>query len=123
VTGFDNPLETWNARYAREDFHFGEGPNAFVRAHARDLRPGDTSLCVADGEGRNSVFLAERGLAVTAFDFSPNAIAKARALALRRGVQVEDADLMPRRAQAFDQQGSEVAAATRHQDDAHNSIP
>jgi SAM-dependent methyltransferase len=46
-------------------------------------------LCVADGEGRNSVFLAERGFAVTAFDFAPNAVAKAQRLAARRGVAVD----------------------------------
>jgi SAM-dependent methyltransferase len=89
MTGFDNPRETWNARYARDDYHFGEEPSAFLRAHAQYLRAGESALCVADGEGRNSVFLAERGLAATAFDFVPNAVAKARRLAARRGVQVD----------------------------------
>ncbi len=89
MTGFSNPLETWNARYAREDFHFGEAPNAFLQAHAGLLHRGQSVLCVADGEGRNSVFLAERGLAVTAFDFSPNALAKAARLMASRGVHVD----------------------------------
>ena len=88
MAGFDNPLETWNARFAREDFHFGEEPNAFLRAQARWLRPGGSVLCVADGEGRNSVWLAEQGFAVTAFDFAPNGVAKAKRLAQRRGVSV-----------------------------------
>lgn len=88
MTGFDNPLETWNARYAREDFHFGEAPNAFLRTRAHYLRAGQSALCVADGEGRNSVFLAELGLEVTAFDFAPNAVAKAQRLAARRRVRV-----------------------------------
>ena len=88
MTGFVNPLETWNARYAREDFHFGEEPNAFLRAHTHCLQAGQSALCVADGEGRNSVFLAEHGLNVTAFDFAPNAVAKAKLLAARRGVRV-----------------------------------
>lgn len=86
---FDNPLATWEARYAGADYHFGEAPNAFVRTHAQLLAPGQTVLCVADGEGRNSVFLAQQGLAVTAFDFSPNAVAKAQRLAVARGVHVE----------------------------------
>jgi len=86
--GFDNPLDTWNARYAREDFHFGEEPNAFLRAGAHYLKPKQHVLCVADGEGRNSVFLAEQGIEVTAFDFAPNAVAKAKRLAERRGVRV-----------------------------------
>jgi SAM-dependent methyltransferase len=89
MAGFDNPLQTWNARYAREDYHFGEEPNAFLGAHVSLLSAGQTALCVADGEGRNSVFLAGRGIDVTAFDFAPNAILKARRLAARRGVDVD----------------------------------
>ena len=52
------------------------------------LPPGGSALCVADGEGRNSVWLAAQGLEVTAFDFSPVAVEKARRLAAARGVQV-----------------------------------
>ncbi len=89
MTGFTNPLEMWNARYARDDFHFGEEPNAFLRSHAHLLSAGQSALCVADGEGRNSVFLAEQGLNVTAFDFAPNAVAKAKRLAVRHGVNVD----------------------------------
>jgi SAM-dependent methyltransferase len=88
MSGFDNPLDTWNARYAHEDFHFGEEPNAFLRAGARYLKARQHVLCVADGEGRNSVFLAEQGVDVTAFDFAPNAVAKAKRLAERRGVRI-----------------------------------
>jgi SAM-dependent methyltransferase len=88
MADFDNPLETWNARFAHEDFLFGEEPNAFLRAQAHWLRPSDSILCVADGEGRNSVWLAEQGYEVTAFDFAPNAVAKAKGLAQRRNVNV-----------------------------------
>ena len=89
MSGFDNPRQTWNARYARDDYHFGEEPNAFLREHVRLLNPGQSVLCVADGEGRNSVFLAAHGVAVTAFDFADNAVAKAARLASRRGVRVD----------------------------------
>jgi SAM-dependent methyltransferase len=88
MAGFDNPLETWNARFAREDFLFGEEPNTFLRAQAHRLRPDSSVLCVADGEGRNSVWLAEQGFHVTAFDFALNAVAKAKRLAQRRNVRV-----------------------------------
>src|SRR5208337_2057474 len=88
MAGFDNPLETWNALFARDDFHFGEEPNAFLRAQAHRMRHGSSVLCVADGEGRNSVWLAEQGFQVTAFDFAPNAVAKAKRLAQRRNVSV-----------------------------------
>ena len=89
MPGFKNPLETWNARFSGDDFHFGEAPNAFLKAHAHLLLKGQSALCVADGEGRNSVFLAERGLEVTAFDFAPNAVAKAGRLMAQRGVHVD----------------------------------
>jgi 2-polyprenyl-3-methyl-5-hydroxy-6-metoxy-1,4-benzoquinol methylase len=89
MAGFDNPRETWNTRYAIADYLFGEAPNAFLRRQAHWLPRGGSVLCVADGEGRNSVWLAEQGFDVTAFDFAENAVDKARALARRRGVRVD----------------------------------
>lgn len=81
-------LERWNQRFSAPDYIFGTGPNAFLAAHAELLRRGQRALCVADGEGRNSVWLAEQGLEVSAFDFSPVGVAKARRLAAERGVEV-----------------------------------
>jgi hypothetical protein len=88
MAGFDNPLETWNGRFASEGFLFGEEPNVFLRTQTHWLQRGDSILCVADGEGRNSVWLAEQGFTVTAFDFAANGVAKARRLAARRRVTV-----------------------------------
>jgi len=88
---FDNPLATWNARFAGDDYLFGEAPNGFLQREAGRLPPGARVLCVADGEGRNSVWLAQQGHAVTAFDFAPNAVVKAQRLAAARGVAVEHA--------------------------------
>jgi hypothetical protein len=89
MAGFDNPLATWNARFDREEYLFGEEPNAFLKSQAHRLEGAASVLCVADGEGRNSVWLAQRGLSVTAFDFASNAVAKAKRLAERRGVGVD----------------------------------
>ena len=89
MANFENPQQTWNERYASSDYLFGESPNEFVRAAANHLADGQSVLCVADGEGRNSVWLAERGLRVTAFDFAQNAVDKARQLAQRRKVSVD----------------------------------
>ncbi len=90
MAAFSNPHETWNERFAAPGYLFGEEPNAFLRATAmRYLHSGESLLCVADGEGRNSVWLAEQGLIVQAFDFAENAVEKARALARRRGVTVD----------------------------------
>jgi len=89
MANFENPQQTWNERYASSEYLFGESPNEFVRAAASHLADGQSVLCVADGEGRNSVWLAERGLRVTAFDFAQNAVDKARQLAQRRNVSVD----------------------------------
>jgi SAM-dependent methyltransferase len=76
----------WDERYAGGDFQFGEAPNLFLLSQAHRLRPGMHALAVGDGEGRNGVWLAERGLDATAVDWSAVGLAKARALAERRGV-------------------------------------
>ena len=106
VPDFDNPLQTWTARFARDDFLFGEEPNAFLRREAHRLGRDDSVLCVADGEGRNSVWLAEQGFTVTGFDFAPNAVEKARRLAIRRKVvvdhQVCDIHAWPWSAESYD---------------------
>lgn len=88
---FSDARQTWDVRYSREGFLFGTEPNAFLAAQAHRLEPGSRALCVADGEGRNSTWLAGRGLEVDAFDISPVAVAKARALADRRQVRVRHA--------------------------------
>lgn len=87
--GFTDPRQTWDARFARDDYIFGTAPNVFLAAQRARLTPGQYALCVADGEGRNSVWLAQQGLVVTAFDIAPRGVAKARALAARAGVAVD----------------------------------
>ncbi|TXC67432.1 class I SAM-dependent methyltransferase [Piscinibacter aquaticus] len=78
----------WDHRYAGEALLFGEAPNEYLRAQAACLPRRGRALCVADGEGRNSVWLAQRGLRVDAFDISAVGVAKARALAQRHHVAV-----------------------------------
>lgn len=87
MTGFANPQETWNKRYSNPDYVFGEEPNAFLVSQAARLGQGH-ALALADGEGRNSVWLAQQGFTVDAFDFSPPAIAKAKALAEKNKVNI-----------------------------------
>lgn len=79
----------WDQRFIASDYIFGKTPNEFLVAQQSLLRPGMQALCVADGEGRNSVWLAGQGLAVTAFDISPAGVEKARRLAAEHGVKVE----------------------------------
>ncbi|EKE68789.1 SAM-dependent methyltransferase [Celeribacter baekdonensis] len=82
-------MSFWDQRYDRPDYVFGTEPAAFLPRHLAELPQKARVLCVADGEGRNSVWLAEQGLDVTAFDPSAPALAKARALAQARGVAVD----------------------------------
>ncbi len=79
----------WEDRYSGEGYLFGTEPNDFLAEEASRLVPGARALAVADGEGRNGVWLAEQGLDVVSVDFSANALAKARALAAERGVAIE----------------------------------
>ena len=79
----------WDERYAGDEYHFGTGPNAFLASQQSLLKPGMSCLAVADGEGRNGVWLAGQGLDVLSVDASSVAQEKARKLARQRGVEVK----------------------------------
>ncbi|MDO8926180.1 MAG: class I SAM-dependent methyltransferase [Sideroxyarcus sp.] len=89
-------MSIWNERYAGEDFFYGTEPNAFLVSQKALLKPGMRCLAVADGEGRNGVWLAEQGLEVLSADGSHVAQAKAKKLAQQRGVAMlfEQVDLL-----------------------------
>jgi SAM-dependent methyltransferase len=80
--------ESWDGRYAGSELVWGSGPNRFLADEVGDLAPG-AALDVACGEGRNAIWLAERGWRVVGVDFSRVALDKARRLAAERGVEVE----------------------------------
>jgi SAM-dependent methyltransferase len=86
---YADAAQTWNRRYAGDDYLFGTEPNTWLREHAGLWAPGQRVLCVADGEGRNSVWLARRGLQVAAFDVAELGLAKARRLAAEHAVSVD----------------------------------
>jgi len=77
----------WNERYSERFASYGSEPNDFLREVA-DRIPEGPVLCLAEGEGRNAVFLAERGHEVTAVDLSEVGLANAGALAAERGVSI-----------------------------------
>lgn len=85
-TSWNSEFERWEKRFSVPDYLFGTEPNAFLKSQAHMLPKSGTALAVADGEGRNGVWLAERGLDVLSIDWSPAALGKAQALARRRGV-------------------------------------
>jgi SAM-dependent methyltransferase len=79
----------WNARFASESYVFGTRPAAFLVDNAHYILPRSRVLAPADGEGRNSVFLAEMGHRVVATDIAEEGIAKAQKLAHARGLSVD----------------------------------
>ena len=84
----DSPQDMWNQRYQQDGFLFGRDPNAFVKSQAHLFKPGKEVLSIADGEGRNGVFVARQGAQVTSVDFSAPALNKARGLAEEYGVEL-----------------------------------
>jgi len=93
---FDDARAFWDTRFETETYIFGTEPNLFLASHKEMFKPGMRVLAVADGEGRNGVWLAQQGCEVVSVDISPLGIEKARKLAAQRSVAVEFqcADLM-----------------------------
>lgn len=79
--------EFWERRYSEPAYAYGTEPNGFLVEVAGRIPPGPI-LCLAEGEGRNAVWLAGRGRAVTAVDASAAGLAKAAALARSRSVRI-----------------------------------
>src|SRR6185312_10127913 len=84
----------WNERYSAPAFAYGTEPNDFLRSVADRIPPGPV-LCLAEGQGRNAVYLASLGHDVLAVDQSAVGLTRARELAASRGVEIstEAADL------------------------------
>ncbi len=78
----------WNERYSEAEYLFGTEPNDFLKAQFEYIPAGGRVLCLAEGEGRNAVFLAEQGYHVTAIDLSDVGLNKALQLAGQRGVEI-----------------------------------
>jgi len=81
-------MSGWDEKYAMDGWAFGTEPNDFLRGEFHRIPPGRV-LCVGEGEGRNAVFLAERGYEVVGVDRSQVGMDKAQVLARERNVFVE----------------------------------
>jgi SAM-dependent methyltransferase len=103
---FSDAATTWNRRFEGDGFLFGTEPNVWLSEHIDVWPTGGRILCVADGEGRNSVWLARKGFIVDAFDIAEAGVAKAYRLAARAGVTVNftvaDCDEYPWQLSAYD---------------------
>lgn len=87
---FSDATQFWNERFNQEAFIFGKEPNVYLVDKANEyLKPGYQVLCIADGEGRNGVWLAKQGMQVVGFDASDIALAKANQFAKDNQVEVD----------------------------------
>ena len=78
----------WDQRFSIDDYLFGKEPAQALLKLEKYLVPKGETLVIADGEGRDSVYLASKGFKVTASDYSKVASRKARALANKKNVEV-----------------------------------
>lgn len=88
MSGPPDASDPWNARYASAEYVYGREPNDFLREMAPRIPHGPV-LCLAEGEGRNAVFLAGLGHPVTGVDSARAGVEKMQRLASERGVNVE----------------------------------
>src|SRR5438552_13172740 len=106
MEAFVSEYERWETRYGVPEYAFGKEPNYFLASCRGLLPPVGRALAVADGEGRNGVWLARQGLDVLSIDFSPAAQAKARALGAEHNVAITffeaDVHAWPYPEEAFD---------------------
>ena len=82
-------MNSWDEKYGAPGHYYGTEPNDFLRERCAAIPAGGDVLCLAEGEGRNAVFLAQQGFRVVAVDQSPVGLRKAQALAAERGVRIE----------------------------------
>ena len=87
---FTDAKQFWNERFNKPEFIFGKEPNEYLVEQASNyLKPNSSTLCIADGEGRNGVWLAKQGMHVTGFDISDVALAKASQFAADNEVNIQ----------------------------------
>lgn len=88
--GFADATQFWNERFDKEEFIFGKEPNEYLVEKANQyLKSESKVLCIADGEGRNGVWLAKQGMQVIGFDASDIALVKAKQFAKDNQVDVD----------------------------------
>lgn len=81
-------MNPWDKKFKTDMFVYGTEPNVFLEKNLAIFRPSASVACYAEGEGRNAVFLAENGHAVTAYDYSNEGLEKTKQLAKHKHVQV-----------------------------------
>lgn len=85
----DRSAGMWDERYSSDAYLYGREPNSFLKSMTSAIPGGGRVLCLADGEGRNGVFLAKLGFEVTTIDQSQRGVDKARQFAVESGVELD----------------------------------
>lgn len=86
---FKDAAHRWNERFSTNEALFGEDPNGWLFEHADKIPASARVVCLADGQGRNGLYLARKGHQVTSFDVSTVAIDQLRQKALRTGCKID----------------------------------
>ena len=81
-------MNHWNKRFQTENYVYGKVPNVFLTEFQKKIIVSGDALAIAEGEGRNAVYLAEQGMNVTAWDYAESGLAKINRLAEERDVAV-----------------------------------
>jgi SAM-dependent methyltransferase len=82
-------MNSWNDRFKNENYVYGTNPNLFLADIHKKLNLSGEALAIAEGEGRNAVYLAQQGMNVTAWDYAQSGLAKTEKLAKDRNVTVQ----------------------------------
>jgi len=82
-------MNSWNDRFKNENYVYGTNPNVFLADVHKKLNLSGDALAIAEGEGRNAVYLAQQGMNVTAWDYAQSGLAKTEKLAKDRNVTVQ----------------------------------
>ncbi|EGG36632.1 class I SAM-dependent methyltransferase [Paenibacillus sp. HGF5] len=107
-------MNPWNERFQGEDYVFGTEPNVFIADMHKRLALTGNALAIAEGEGRNAVFLAREGMNVTVWDYAESGLNKANKLAEASGVEIRTELVDLGEAQWTKEQWDEIICAFGH---------
>lgn len=107
-------MATWQERFQTDEYIYGTEPNDFIKAMHPSLAVSGTALAIAEGEGRNAVYLAEQGMEVTAWDLAASGLEKAQRLAKKRGVPLNTEQVDLAQAEWLEAQWDEIICVFGH---------
>ncbi len=107
-------MNQWNERFQTTNYIYGTAPNVFLKDYHKKLNISGAALAIAEGEGRNAVYLAEQGMDVTTWDYAESGLAKTNRLAKERGVSVSTELVDLKEARWSEEQWDEIVCIYGH---------